>query len=53
MNPETRRLVQVLPEDDHTLTQTVFDMLLGDNLEGRKRHIAHNGGKYIELTDVS
>jgi len=53
MNPKTRRLVQVMPEDDYVLTKTVFDMLLGDDLEGRKKHIASNGSKYIELTDVS
>ena len=44
MNPETRRLIKVMPED-MALTQQVFDLLLGDNLQGRKDHIAENGYK--------
>ncbi|MCG8500679.1 MAG: toprim domain-containing protein [Firmicutes bacterium] len=52
MNPETRKLIQVLPEDMEA-TQQMFDLLLGDNLQGRKRFIAENGHRYIELTDVS
>lgn len=51
MNPETRRLIKVLPEDAER-TQQVFELLLGDNLSGRKEHIAENGYKYIEFTDV-
>ncbi len=51
MNPETRRLIKVLPEDAEK-TQQVFELLLGDNLSGRKEHIAENGYKYIEFTDV-
>lgn len=53
MNPETRRLIRVMPEDDMSLTQAKFELLLGDNLQGRKDHIARNGAKYIDLTDVS
>lgn len=52
MNPETRRLIKVMP-DEAQRTSEVFDLLLGDNLQGRKDHIALNGRKYIELTDVS
>ena len=52
MNPETRRLIKVMPED-MTLTQQVFDLLLGDNLQGRKDHIAENGYKYLDQLDVS
>ncbi len=52
MNPETRRLIKVMP-DDAQRTSEVFDLLLGDNLQGRKEHIAANGHKYIDLTDVS
>ncbi|MBQ5749152.1 MAG: DNA topoisomerase [Oscillospiraceae bacterium] len=52
MNPETRRLVKVMPEDI-VRTQEVFDLLLGDNLAGRKEHIAENGYKYIDLADIS
>ena len=52
MNPETRRLIKVMPEDAE-LTSQVFDLLLGDNLQGRKDHIADNGYKYLELADIS
>lgn len=51
MNPETRRLIKVMP-DDVEKTKEVFDLLLGDNLSGRKEHIALEGHKYIDLTDV-
>lgn len=51
MNPETRRLIKVMP-DDVEKTKEVFELLLGDNLAGRKEHIAENGYKYIEMTDV-
>ena len=53
MNPETRRLIRVMPEEDSALSQAKFELLLGDNLAGRKEHIAKNGAKYIDLTDVS
>ena len=52
MNPETRRLIKVMPED-MALTQQIFDLLLGDNLQGRKDHIAENGYKYLDQLDVS
>jgi DNA gyrase subunit B len=52
MNPATRRLIKVMPEDVVN-TQTVFDLLLGDNLTGRKEHIVENGYKYMEMVDVS
>ena len=52
MCPETRRLIRVTP-DDATLAQAKFELLLGDNLAGRKEHIAKNGGKYLEMIDVS
>ncbi len=52
MNPETRRLVKVMPEDA-ARTAEVFDLLLGDNLAGRKDYIAENGYKYMEMIDVS
>ena len=51
MNPETRRLIKVMP-DDAEKTREAFELLLGDNLAGRKEHIAENGYKYIEMTDV-
>ena len=52
MNPETRRLIKVLPSDMQQTVET-FDLLLGDNLSGRKSHIAENGWRYIDLIDVS
>ena len=52
MNPETRRLIKVMPEDVER-TAAVFDLLLGDNLQGRKDHIADNGYKYLDMMDIS
>ncbi len=52
MNPETRRLIRVLPEDAEQ-TAIMFDLLLGDNLQGRKDYIAENGWLYIDEVDVS
>lgn len=52
MNPETRRLIRVMPEEAKR-TSEQFDLLLGDNLAGRKAHIAENGYKYIDLADIS
>ena len=52
MNPDTRRLIKVMPEDVEA-TARMFDLLLGDNLQGRKDHIAENGYKFLELADIS
>ena len=52
MNPETRRLIRVMPEDADE-TARVFDLLLGDNLAGRKEHIAEVGSRYLDLADLS
>ena len=52
MNPKTRRLIKVMPSDVLE-TAASFDLLLGDNLQGRKDHIADNGYKYLELADIS
>ncbi len=52
MNPETRRLIKILPEDAGATAQ-MFDVLLGDNLSGRKDFIAENGAKYLDLLDIS
>ena len=52
MSPATRRLIKVMPEDVER-TAAAFDLLLGDNLQGRKDHIAENGYKYLELADIS
>ncbi|NMA66457.1 MAG: DNA topoisomerase [Clostridiaceae bacterium] len=52
MNPETRRLIKVTP-DDAEMTQKFFDILLGDNLQGRKDYIQEHGHEYMELIDIS
>ena len=52
MNPETRRLIRVMPEDVEE-TVRVFDLLLGDDLAGRKEHIAEVGSQYLDLLDLS
>ena len=52
MNPETRRLIKVMPEDIERTAQ-MFDLLLGDDLAGRKNHIAGHGHEYLELADIS
>ena len=52
MNPSTRRLIQVMPADEEMTKQT-FDILLGDNLAGRKEHIAEFGAQYLEMLDIS
>ena len=52
MNPATRRLIKVMPEDAEK-TAYYFDLLLGDNLSGRKDYIAENGSQYLELADIS
>ena len=52
MNPATRRLIQVLPADAEQ-TSRMFDLLLGDDLDGRKEYIAQNGHLYIDSTDLS
>ena len=52
MSPETRRLIKVTP-DDAQATAQMFDILLGDNLQGRKDFIADNGYKYLDDVDLS
>ncbi len=52
MNPETRRLIKVMPEDAARMAQ-VFDLLLGDDLDGRKNHIAEFGAQYLDMADIS
>jgi len=52
MNPETRRLIRVMPEDAEN-TVRVFELLLGDDLAGRKEHIAEVGSQYLDLLDLS
>ena len=52
MHPATRRLIRVTPENVEKTAQ-VFDILLGDNINGRKEHIAKNGGLYMDMLDLS
>ena len=52
MNPETRRLIKVTP-DDIEQTKWMFDMLLGDDLAGRKEFITNNGADYLDMADIS
>jgi len=52
MNPATRRLIRVMPEDAARTLET-FDLFLGENLPGRKEYIADNGAQYLDLADVS
>lgn len=52
MNPATRRLIKVTP-DDAERTSQMFDLLLGDNLDGRKEYIAEYGHLYLDAVDVS
>ena len=52
MNPDTRRLIKVMPEDAERMAE-VFDLLLGDNLEGRKAHIAEFGANFLDQADLS
>lgn len=52
MNPETRRLIKVSP-DEAEHTKFMFDMLLGDNLSARKEFINNNGHDYLDMADIS
>lgn len=53
MNPKTRRLIKVEPDYSPEAVAEKFDLLLGDDLQGRKDYIAENGYQYIDLTDLS
>ncbi len=52
MNPESRRLIKVMPEDGEE-TRKFFELLLGDNLQGRKDYIAEHGHEYMDALDVN
>ena len=52
MNPETRRLIKVCKADVER-TREVFELLLGDNLTGRKQYIADYGADYLDQLDLS
>lgn len=53
MNPKTRRLIKIEPDYNPEAVADKFDLLLGDNLQGRKDYIAENGAQYIDMTDLS
>jgi DNA gyrase subunit B len=53
MNPKTRRLIKVEARENPEYIADTFDLLLGDNLVGRKEHIADNGYLYVDLADIS
>ena len=52
MNPDTRRLIKVTPTDIEK-TAYMFEMLLGDDLQGRKDYISENGSRYLDFADIS
>ena len=52
MNPSTRRLIKVIPEDA-VATAEIFDVLLGDKLPERKKYIVDKGYLYMDTIDVS
>jgi DNA gyrase subunit B len=52
MNPETRRLIKILP-DDPVKTAETFELFEGDNLSGRKDYIAEHGSEYLDELDLS
>ena len=52
MSPETRRLIRITPEEA-AMTSEIFDLLLGDNLAGRKEYIAQNGHLYLDELDLA
>ena len=52
MNPKTRRLIKVLPGDAQYAAE-MFDIMQGDNIQGRKDYIAEHGGEYTDELDVS
>ncbi len=52
MNPATRRLIRIMPEDA-LHTAEILDLLIGDNLAGRRDYIAENGALYLDMADIS
>ena len=51
MNPATRRLIRVTPSEAEA-TARMFDLMLGDDLSGRKRYIADHGAEYLQMADI-
>ena len=52
MNPKTRRAIKVTPEGA-AQTAALFELLLGDDLQGRKDMIAEHGHEYLDMLDIS
>ena len=52
MHPDTRRLIKVEPTDSE-MTEWMFNILLGDDLAGRKEFITNNGADYLDMADIS
>lgn len=52
MNPATRRVIKVTPCEAEA-TADMFELLLGDNLDGRKEYISDFGHLYLDVADVS
>lgn len=52
MNPDTRRLIKVTADDINESAE-IFEILLGDDLQGRKNYISEHGAEYLELADIS
>ena len=52
MNPATRRLIKVNPGDAEDAAR-MFEIMQGNDLDGRKEYIAEHGAEYTEELDVS
>ena len=48
--PRNAQVILVTP-DEAERTQAIFELLLGENLSGRKEHIAEEGHKYLDMID--
>ena len=51
MNPASRRLIRVTPADA-AATARMFELMLGDDLAGRKKYIAEHGAEYLAVADI-
>ncbi len=51
MNPASRRLIRVTPSDA-AATARIFELMLGDDLSGRKKYIAEHGREYLSAADI-
>ena len=52
MNPATRKLIEILPTGGEESAE-IFDLLLGDNLAGRKQYIEDYGESYMDMLDLA